>query len=131
MAKDILDAIRAAEAECGAREAQAKTDAQQRNAQAKKDAAALMESREQAARDKCALSLAQTKKEAERELAEAHASARQQCAEISAHAEKKTRKSHPRRRGNAVKVTELQAFICISQPTSMKKCGEAIWQKQT
>ena len=41
MAKDILDAIRAAEEECGEREAQAKADAQERAAQAQKDAAAL------------------------------------------------------------------------------------------
>jgi F0F1-type ATP synthase membrane subunit b/b' len=88
MAKDILDAIRAAEEECGEREAQAKADAQERAAQAKKDAAALIDKREQAAREKCEKSLEQARAEAEKALEEARASAGSQCADISATAEK-------------------------------------------
>ena len=68
MAKDILDAIRAA--------------------QAKKDAAALIDKREQAAREKCEKSLEQARAEAEKALEEARASAGSQCADISATAEK-------------------------------------------
>ena len=88
MAKDILDAIRAAEEECGEREAQAKADAQERAAQAKKDAAALIEKREQAARERCENALAQTRADAEKELEKARDSAGSQSAEISAAAAK-------------------------------------------
>ena len=88
MAKDILDAIRTAEDEARAREAEAKTAAQESAAQAKKAAAALVAEREKKAAQKAEDELKNAQAQGEQELEKARQSAHEQCGNISALADK-------------------------------------------
>ena len=88
MAKDMLDAVCAAEEEAAAREEKALETAAETAAQAKKDAAALIENRKKAAEQKSADELNKAKAELERQSIKARTEAENACGDISALADK-------------------------------------------
>lgn len=89
MAKDMLDAICAAEEECRKRESDAKKEAEQAVTQAKQDAARLILQREEKAHSDAEAELDKARAEGEKALAQAKADAEKECDRISALAEKK------------------------------------------
>ena len=88
MAKDMLDAIRAAEEECRQREAQAKTDAAAGLSEAGAKAKQLVFDREQKRLGECDAEIEKARSESERALAEARENALKGCDELTATAEK-------------------------------------------
>ena len=87
MAKDMLQAVLAAEQECAAKEAEAKKQAEARQQQAKQEAAALVE-KAQADAGKLLRDNERTlAQQSETALEQARVEARQECSEISRNAE--------------------------------------------
>lgn len=88
MAKDMLDAIYAAEEEFGRREDEAKTQSAQTVAQAKQDAKELIDRRVKKAEEDARAELDAARADGEKTLAQANAEAQTECEKISASAEK-------------------------------------------
>ena len=88
MAKELLDAIYAAEEEFSRRESEAKKESAQTVAQAKKDAEALIAQREEKAHAEADAELAKAKAAGAGVLQKANAEARRECEAVSAAAAK-------------------------------------------
>ena len=88
MAKDMLDAVRAAEEEAQAREEKAAELAAEKTARAKSDAAAMIGDRKKAAEQNAERELDEARARLDKKSEAAAAEAQKQCGEISALAEK-------------------------------------------
>lgn len=88
MAKDMLDAVCAAEEEAAKREEKATEQAAESAEKAKQDAAALINERKTAAEQKSKQEIDKAKAEFDKKSLEAKADAQKQCEEISALADK-------------------------------------------